>query len=141
MPCFSLRACFTRSHLYQRRTFCKSLSKPLPILSMNLQDSLFSIICKTHSNDSFFLVVLLFWKESTTNNSIFCSILPLVYFIYEGQCRRSVVFKRVIRKRFIAIVDTKPGGCSSLGTAGSLWSGTGQRWKQIQSPQFFLLAF
>ena len=81
MSCFSLRACYTRSHLYQRRTFCKSLSKPLPILSMNLQDSLFSIICKTHSNDSFFLVVLLFWKESTTNKIILSFVPYFLWFI------------------------------------------------------------
>ena len=33
-------------------------------------------------------------------NSIFCSVLPPVYFIYEMECRRWSVFNRVISKPF-----------------------------------------
>lgn len=48
---------------------------------MNLQEALFAIICLTHSNDSSFLVVLLFWKESETNGIIQSFVLYFLWFI------------------------------------------------------------
>lgn len=142
IPCVSLRACHTRSHLYNTMRILKMTVKITNLI--NESTGCFVLNCMPDAFERFFFScgsVVLKRVLDKWDNSIFCSGLPLVYFIYESECRRGSVFKRVISKCFIAIADTKPGSYSSWTKARPLWRGTVRRWKQTQSPQFFLLAF
>lgn len=141
MPCLSLRVCHTRSHL--RHTMC-ILKITVKITNLiNESTGCFVLYYMSDAFERFFFCGSVIWKRlhDKWDNSIFCSVLPLVYFIYEIECRRWSIFNRVISKRFIAIAVTKPGRYISWTKAGPLWRGTGRRWKETQSPQFFLLAF
>lgn len=141
MRCLSLRACHTRSHLCNTTCILKITVKITNLI--NESTGCFVLYYMSDAFERFFFCGSVIWKRlhDKWDNSIFCSVLPLVYFIYEIECRRWSIFNRVISKRFIAIAVTKPGRYSSWTKAGPLWRGTGRRWKETQSPQFFLLAF
>ena len=144
MLCLSLRACHRRSHLFHT-TCIPEMTVKITYL-INESTGCFVLYYMSDAFERFFFSCgsrSVVWKRfhDKWDNSIFCSVLPLVYFIYEIECRRWSIFNRVISKRFIAIADTEPGSYDSWTREGPPWLGTGRRWKQTQSPQSFLSAF
>lgn len=131
MFCLFLWVCYMRLYLCNIMCILKIIVKIINFINEFIGCFVFYYMFDVF--EWFFFCGFVIWKRlyDKWDNFIFCFVFFLVYFIYEIECRRWLIFNRVISKCFIVIVVIKLGRYSSWMKVGFFWCGMGWRWKEI----------